>query len=226
MPRAEAIHPFDMRVPAGVPLLASWWWRALIAGITLGLVPLVCVLWGIIDTPMGAWMEARWPTLLLGASAFGSPSAWLMASAAAYLAAAALRQRDRARWAFLFLCCIGAAVVLCLLIDGCAELGHRVLPGVRSDTWSHLAPSVRCATIAAAATTGWLRWRSARRVWIAIVLLVCAAEVARGVVFASDAISGAWLGVLMALLVPWAWWRVHPDTLPGVRPAAGWASSP
>ena len=93
-----------------------------------------------------------------------------MASAAAYLAAAALRQRDRARWAFLFLCCIGAAVVLCLLIDGCAELGHRVLPGVRSDTWSHLAPSVRCATIAAAATTCWLRWRSARRVWIAIVL--------------------------------------------------------
>ena len=64
------------------------------------------------------------------------------------------------------------------------------------------------------------------RALIAIVLLVCAAEVARGVVFASDAISGAWLGVLMALLVPWAWWRVHPDTLPGVRPAAAWVPSP
>jgi len=46
------------------------------------------------------------------------------------------------------------------------------------------------------------------------------------VVFASDAIAGAWLGVLMALLVPWAWWRVHPDTLPGVRPAAAWVPSP
>ncbi|MFM7807115.1 MAG: hypothetical protein ACKPEA_04190, partial [Planctomycetota bacterium] len=73
----------DRALPPGVPLLASWWWRALIVGASIGLLPLVIVLWHAIDVPFGAWMQTRWPGLFAGVGILAAPELWLLGSACA-----------------------------------------------------------------------------------------------------------------------------------------------
>jgi|GEM_PF-3076219 len=215
MSQAEAFHILDMRLPYAVPLLASWWWRALFAGISIGLLPLLVVLWHFTDVPLGEWMRAHWPGLFSSAHVLGAPEAWLLASAAAYLAAAALRERGRARWAFLFLINISAAVIVCLLLDGVAELAQMFFARGASAMWSHLAPSPRCATVAAAAITCWSRWPSTRWMCVTATVLVMASQITLGSFFASDALAGVWIGVLTATVIPWVWWLAHPASMPG-----------
>jgi hypothetical protein len=196
----------DRRVPADVPLLESWWWRALVSGVSIGMSPLLIVLWHFIDVPFGEWMEAHWPGLLSGFSILGAPELWLVGSGAAFLWMAAQRERERGRHAFVLFVTIGAGVLACGFLDVFAEGAVWIVAG-GADAWEHLSPNPRAATIAAAATWAWAAapgWR--RRIAIALPL-VLAAEVAVGVAFLADAVAGAWIGVLGGLLVPWVRWR-------------------
>lgn len=196
----------DRRVPAGTPLLESWWWRAFVAGVSIGLIPVLIVLWHFIDVPFGAWMEAHWPGLLTGFSILGAPEFWLVGSGVAFLWMAAQRERERAQDAFVLFVTIGASVLACGFCDAFAEGAVWIAAG-GADAWEHLSPNPRAATIAAATIWTWTaapRWR--RRVAIALPL-VLAAEVAVGVAFLADALAGAWLGVLVGLVVPWIRWR-------------------
>ena len=210
----------DRRVPAGTPLLESWWWRALAAGVTVGLVPLLIVLWHFIDAPFGAWMETHWPGLLTGFSILGAPEFWLVGSGVSFLWMAAQRERARAEDAFLLFVTVGAAVLACGFCDAFAEGAVWIVAG-GADAWEHLSPNPRAAAITAAAVWSVAaapRWR--RRIAIALPL-VLAAEVALGVAFVADAIAGAWLGALSGLAVPWIRWRGREGWMPRRRWSIG-----
>ena len=214
----------DRRVPAGTPLLESWWWRALAAGVTVGLVPLLIVLWHFIDAPFGAWMEMHWPGLLTGFSILGAPEFWLVGSGVSFLWMAAQRERARAEDAFLLFVTVGAAVLACGFCDAFAEGAVWIVAG-GADAWEHLSPNPRAAAITAAAVWSVAaapRWR--RRIAIALPL-VLAAEVALGVAFVADAIAGAWLGALSGLAVPWIRWRGREGWMPRRRWSIGVSST-
>lgn len=210
----------DPRVPEGVPLLESWWWRALVAGVTVGLVPLLIVLWHFIDVPFGAWMERTWPGPLAGFGIVGAPELWLTGSGIAFLWLAAQRERERAQDAFTLFVTVGVAVLACGFTDAFARGAVRILSG-GEEGWTHLSPNIRSAAIAAAAV--WSRGnapRWSRRVaWM--VPLVLAAEVALGVAFLADAIAGAWFGAISGLAVPWIRWRGRDGWLPRRRWSIG-----
>jgi hypothetical protein len=210
----------DRRVPADVPLLESWWWRALVAGATIGLIPLLIVLWHFIDVPFGEWMEAHWPGLLSGFSILGAPELWLVGSGVAFLWMAAQRERARAQDAFTLFVTVGSAVLACGFCDLFAEGAVWIVAG-GANAWEHLSPNPRAAAVTAASAWGWAatpRWR--RRLTIAVPLVI-AAEVAVGVAFVADAIAGAWMGALAGLVVPWIRWRGRHGWAPRRRWSIG-----
>lgn len=220
----------DPRVPAGVPLLESWWWRALVLGVSIGLVPLLIVLWHFIDAPFGEWMARTWPGLLTGFGIVGAPEFWLTGSGIAFLWLAAQRERERAQDAFTLFVVVGVAVLACGFAYAFARGATRILSD-GEEGWTCLRPDVRSATIAAAAI--WSRsnaphW-SRRLTWM--VPLVLAAEIALGTAFAADAIAGAWIGATCGLVVPWVRWRGRDGWMPrrrwsiGVAPSANGARS-
>jgi len=197
----------DRRVPAGVPLLASWWWRALVAGGSIGMVPLLIVLWHAADVPLGAWMQAHWPRLFAGVGILAAPELWLLGSACAFLWWAARREREAAQGAFALFVAVGAAVLVSGLVHAFAHGMTLLIAGERFDRWSHLSPNTRCAAIAAVAVCAWNGGGGWRRTLTALVALTIAAEVSLGVAFASDAFAGAWIGAMAGLVVPWLRWR-------------------
>lgn len=197
----------ERTLPVGVPPLASWWWRALVAGGSIGLIPLLLVLWHAVDVPFGAWMQAHWPGVLTGIGILAAPEPWLLGSACTFLWWAARRERQAAQGAFAFFVAVGAAVLVCALAHAFAHGATALLAGERFDRWSHLSPDTRCATIAAVAVIAWQHASPWRRMLTMLVALAMAAEIALGVAFASDTLAGAWIGAMTGLLVPWIRWR-------------------
>lgn len=203
----------DRALPDGVPLLASWWWRALVVGGSIGMVPLLLVLWHEIDVPFGAWMQAHWPGLFAGVGILAAPELWLLGSACTFLWWAARRERVAAQGAFALFVAVGAAVLVSGMVHAFGRGVTAIAAGDRFEHWSHLSPNARCAAIAAVAVCSWNDRGAWRRVLAALVALTMAAEVSLGVAFASDALAGAWIGAIAGLIVPWLRWRG----------AAGWA---
>jgi membrane-associated phospholipid phosphatase len=210
----------ERTLPPGVPLLASWWWRALVAGGSIGLVPLLLVLWHAADVPLTAWMDAHWPRMFTGVGILAAPELWLLGSACAFLWRAARRERVTAQAAFALFVAVGAAVLACGLVHAFGRGVTAIVAGERFARWSHLSPDTRCAAIAAAAVLAWNIRGPWRRTLAALVALTVAAEVALGVSYASDAVAGAWIGALAGLAVPWVRWRAASgwavDAAPGV----------
>jgi hypothetical protein len=213
----------DRRLPVGMPLLESWWWRALLAGSGVGLVPLLIVLWHFIDEPFGSWMERCWPGILTGFGILGAPEFWLIGSIGAFLWLSAQRERASAQQAFELFVTTAFALLACGLVDAFAR-GLLILTTIGTTDWSHLIPSTRAATIAAGVSWSWSVLPAWRRRMLALLVLVLAAEVALGVAFASDALAGAWLGFLAGLAVPWIRWRGREGWLPRRRWSIGDAS--
>lgn len=203
----------DRALPPGVPLLASWWWRALVAGASIGLVPLLIVLWHTIDAPFGAWMQAHWPGPLAGVGILAAPEIWLLGSSCTFLWWAARREREAAQGAFALFVAVGAATLVCGVAHAFARGMTAIVAGERFERWSHLSPDARSAAIAAVAVCAWNGQQSWRRPLAALVALTMAAEVSLGVAYASDTLAGAWIGAMTGLVVPWVRWRG----------AAGWA---
>lgn len=224
MTQAPTFHVMDRRLPQGVPLLASWWWRAMAAGVTVGLIPLLAVLWSFIDLPVHRLLDWIWPSWLVGARALGSPMAWLVGGGLIFVTGAALRRRDTARWGFLLAANVLAGLLLAWVSGALIGLIASLDARSASPAWLHLWPDARCAAAAAAAMTLWIRVPSAARLLAAMVALVVLAESAVRTAFLSDALAGAWCGTLASMAVPWAWWSLRPDSYPAITPAV--ASEP
>ncbi|NBX24746.1 MAG: hypothetical protein EBQ99_01625 [Planctomycetes bacterium] len=220
MTQAPAFHVMDRRLPQGVPLLASWWWRAVVAGVTVGLVPLLVVLWAFIDMPAHRLLDWMWPGWLVGARALGSPVAWLAGGGAIFLVSAALRRRDVGRWGFLLAANVASGLALAWVCGAGIGLLASLDARSGSPAWLHLWPDARCAAAAAAAMTLWIRVPSMGRVLLAMVALVVLGESAVRTAFLSDALAGAWCGTLGAMAVPWAWWSLRNESYPAITPAA------
>lgn len=212
----------ERQVPAGVPLLESWWWRALLAGSGVGLVPLLVVLWHFIDVSFGGWMERCWPGILTGFGILGAPELWLIGSLGACLWLAAQRERVQAQRAFDLFVTIASALLTCGVVDAFAR-GILILSGAAD--WSHLIPNARAATISAGVIWAWSILPAWRRRMLIVFVLVLAAEVALRVAYPSDALAGAWIGLLAGLVIPWIRWRGRDGWLPRRRWSIGDASA-
>jgi hypothetical protein len=219
MQEMPPFHVMDRRLPAGIPLLASWWWRILVVGASLGLVPVLAVMWSFIDVPFGRFLGWIWPAWLVRVGDVGSPTLWLAGGAAVYLLAASLRHRAAARWSFLMMASVAAALVVSGVIGGMLWASRALHAAGDAADWNAMWPDARCATIAAAAFTLWVRLRGFQRALLVPVGLVMAAEVAAGSAFLSDAVAGVWIGAVSAALVGWAWWRFLPETWPPLTPS-------
>ncbi len=221
--QAPTFHVMDCRLPQGVPLLASWWWRAVAVGVTVGLVPLLAVLWAFIDVPVHRLLDWMWPRWLVEARVLGSPVAWLAGGGAIFLVGAAMRRRDTARWGFLLAANVTAGLLLTSVCGAVIGLLASLDARSGSPAWLHLWPDARCAAAAAAAVTLWIRVPSMGRVLLAMVALVVLGESSLRTAFLSDALAGAWCGTLGAMAVPWAWWSLRRESYPAITPAAAWA---
>ncbi|MFM1830217.1 MAG: hypothetical protein RLZZ558_557 [Planctomycetota bacterium] len=219
MREMPTFHVMDRRLPVGIPLFASWWWRIMAVGASLGLLPVLAVMWSFIDAPFGRFMEWIWPTWLVRLGDLGSPTLWLAGGASVYLLAASLRHRAAARWSFLMIASVATALVVSGVFGGMLWTGRAWHAAGDAPDWNALWPDARCAAIAAAAFTLWVRLQGFGRVLLALVGLVMAAEVAAGSAFLSDAMAGAWIGAVSAAAVGWAWWRFLPETWPPLTPS-------
>lgn len=198
-------------VPAGTPRLMSWWWRALAAGTSIGLIPLLAVLWHFGDQPIAAWMDALWPHALRWLGSIFSPLGWTLAVALVAIGRMRTRRPEEARAGWHSLACMAAAGMLCGAFHLLGMLVGLAVPAERASSWSHLSPSVPCAVPVALAATLWARRSAARWPVTALAALTLAAEVADGVAWASDALAGAWCGVAAAAALPLVLWMRRRD---------------
>jgi hypothetical protein len=219
MQEMPTFHVMDRRLPVGIPLFASWWWRVMAVGASLGLLPVLAVMWSFIDAPFGRFMGWIWPAWLVRLGDLGSPTLWLVGGASVYLLAASLRHRAAARWSFLLIASVATALVVSGVFGGMLWTGRAWHAAGDAPDWNALWPDARCTAIAAAAFTLWVRLQGFGRVLLALVGLVMAAEVAAGSACLSDAIAGAWIGAVSAAAVGWAWWRFLPETWPPLTPS-------
>ncbi len=204
-------------VPAGTPRLASWWWRALLAGATLGLIPLLAVLWHFGDEPIAAGMDAVWPGALRWLGSIFSPLGWMLAVSLVAAWRISTRRTDEASGGWMSLACMLTAWVACGAFHLMGVMAGWTVPAERAAGWSHLSPSGACAVPVALAATLWARRSSLRWPVTALAALTMAAEVADGVAWASDALAGAWCGVAASAALPLALWMRGRDGA-AVRP--------
>ncbi|MFM7806501.1 MAG: hypothetical protein ACKPEA_01050, partial [Planctomycetota bacterium] len=194
--------------------------RAMAAGVTVGLIPLLAVLWSFVDLPAHRLLDRMWPSWLVGARAFGSSVAWLAGGGLIFLAGSAMRRRDVARWGFLLAANVTAGLLMAWVTGAVIGLAASLDARSVSPAWLHLWPDARCAAASAAAMTLWIRVPSAGRVLAVMVSLVVLGESSLRTAFLSDALAGAWCGTLGAMAVPWAWWTFRTESYPAIRPEA------
>lgn len=212
MPHADEAPLLSREVPSGVPRLASWWWRALLGGGTIGMIPLVAVLWHFGDVPIGALADAAWPGLTRWIGSLLSPLGWVLVVALLGAWCASTRRQREAADAWNAIACMATGWALCGALDLLGLMARLTVPAERAARWSHCAPSAACAVSVALATWAWGHRSSLRWPLTVAAFMVMAADVADGVAFASDAVAGAWIGFAAALLVPWVRWRRAVET--------------
>ncbi len=164
MQEMPTFHVMDRRLPVGIPLFASWWWRVMAVGASLGLLPVLAVMWSFIDAPFGRFMGWIWPAWLVRLGDLGSPTLWLVGGASVYLLAASLRHRAAARWSFLLIASVATALVVSGVFGGMLWTGRAWHAAGDAPDWNALWPDARCAAIAAAAFTLWVRLQGFGRV--------------------------------------------------------------
>lgn len=205
-------------VPEGTPRLVSWWWRALFVGGTIGLVPLLAVLWHFGDEPIGAFLDAIWPHAFRWLGSVFSPLGWMLAVALlAVWRASTQRPTEAAAW-WSALMPMVAAWALCGVFEVLGAIVAWTVPAERAAAWSHLSPSPACGVPVALACALWSAHSAVRWPMTALAALALLAEVADGVAYASDALAGAWCGVAAAAALPLALWLRARDRTGPLRP--------
>ncbi len=202
------------------PLLATPWGRALIAGIFVGMIPLVTVTWVFFDKQfinqfskeeLEQWVFLRSLGLL------GDALPWICLSAVILLIGIFGKRRDIATWA-VFLCisiATGGAVVN--LVKFIFMRARPNWQGAIPEGSSFSFPSGHAATIGAVAIVCVLRWPKLLPLALAGVVLVGLNRIMSQNHHITDVIVGVALGMTSALVVQWCWWKYQPSTFADMR---------
>ena len=197
------------------PLLATPWGRALIAGICVGLIPVVCVAWVFFDTQFAnQFTQKEWEewVFLRSIGLLGDALPWICFCACIFLLGIFGKRRDIATWA-LFLCLsIAASGAVVNLVKFIVMRARPNWYGAIPDGGSFSFPSGHAATIGAVAVVCILRWPKMLPMALVLVVLVALNRVTSQNHHITDVIVGVTFGMISALVVQWCWWKYHPGT--------------
>ena len=197
------------------PLLATPWGRALVAGIGVGLIPVVCVVWFFFDKQFANQFSKeeleQW-VFLRSIGLLGDALPWICLSAAILLIGIFGKRRDIATWAVFLCISIAASGAAANLVKFIFMRARPNWQGVIPEGASFSFPSGHAATIGAVAIVFVLRWPKLLPVALAGVVLVSLNRLMSQNHHITDVIVGVALGMTSALVVQWCWWKYHPGT--------------
>jgi len=206
------------------PLLATPWGRALIAGIFVGMIPLVTVIWVFFDKQFAnQFTQKEWEqwVFLRSLGLLGDALPWICLSAFILLTGIFGKRRDIATWA-VFLClsiAVSGAVVnlVKFIFMRTRPNWHGAIP----DGGSFSFPSGHAATIGAVAVVCVLRWPKSLPLAFVLVALVSLNRIMSQNHHITDVIVGVASGMTSALVVQWCWWKYQPGTFADMRKPVG-----
>ncbi len=206
------------------PLLATSWGRALIAGIFVGMIPLVTVIWFFFDKQFAnQFTQNEWEqwVFLRSLGLLGDALPWICLSAFILLMGIFGKRRDIATWA-VFLClsiAVSGAVVnlVKFIFMRTRPNWHGAIP----EGGSFSFPSGHAATIGAVAVVCVLRWPKSLPLALTLVALVALNRVVSQNHHITDVIVGAVVGMISALVVQWCWWKYQPGTFADMHKPVG-----
>lgn len=202
------------------PLLATSWGRALIAGIFVGMIPLVTVTWVYFDKQfinqfskeeLEQWVFLRSLGLL------GDALPWICLSAVILLIGIFGKRRDIATWAVFLCISIAASGAVVNLVKFIFMRARPNWQGAIPEGSSFSFPSGHAATIGAVAIVCVLRWPKLLPLALAGVVLVGLNRIMSQNHHITDVIVGVALGMTSALVVQWCWWKYQPSTFADMR---------
>jgi membrane-associated phospholipid phosphatase len=197
------------------PLLATPWGRALIAGICVGLLPVVCVVWFFFDKQFyNQFTQKEWEQwVFLGSiGLLGDALPWICLSAFILLMGIFGKRRDIATWAVFLCLSIAVSGAVVNLVKFMVMRTRPNWQGVIPASGSFSFPSGHAATIGAVAVVCVLRWPKLLPVALTLVALVALNRVVSRNHHITDVIVGVTIGMICALVVQWCWWKYQPGT--------------
>ena len=206
------------------PLLATAWGRALISGISVGLIPVVCVVWFFFDKPFAnQFTQKEWEqwVFLRSLGLLGDALPWICLCAYIFLLGIFGKRRDIATWAVFLCISIAVSGAVSNLVKFIFMRARPNWHGAIPEGSSFSFPSGHAATIGAVAVVCVLRWPKLLPVALAGVALVALNRVMSQNHHITDVIVGAALGMISALVVQWCWWKYQPGTFADMRFARG-----
>ena len=214
-PRNESRLKFAGESAHFKPLLATAWGRALIAGILVGFIPVLCVIWFFFDQQFANQFtqeELEQWVFLRSIGLLGDALPWICLSAVILLIGIFGKRRDIATWAVFLCISIVASGVVANLVKfiflRARPNWHDQIP----EGGSFSFPSGHAATIGAVAVVCMLRWPKLLPMALVLVALVALNRVMSQNHHITDVIAGAALGMTCTFVVQWCWWKYHPGT--------------
>ncbi len=197
------------------PLLATAWGRALVAGIYMGLIPIIAVIWVFFDTQFAnQFTQKEWEqwVFLRSLGLLGDALPWICLSVGVFLLGILIKRRNIATWA-VFLCI--SIAVSGLVVNVIKFIFMRTRPNwysVIPDGGSFSFPSGHSATIGAVAVVCMLRWPKLSPVALTCIALVGLNRIMSQNHHITDVIAGVAFGMTSTLVVQWYWWKYQPNT--------------
>ena len=202
------------------PLLAMPWGRALIAGIFVGMIPLVTVIWFFFDKQFANQFSKeeleQW-VFLRSLGLLGDALPWICLSAAILLIGIFGKRRDIATWAVFLCISIAASGVAANLVKFIFMRARPNWQGAIPEGSSFSFPSGHAATIGAVAAICILRFPKMLPIAGLLVVLVGLNRIMSQNHHITDVIVGIGLGMTSALVVQWCWWKYQPSTFADMR---------
>ncbi|MEI6274194.1 MAG: phosphatase PAP2 family protein [Phycisphaerae bacterium] len=206
------------------PLLATPWGRALIAGIFVGMIPLVTVIWVFFDKQFAnQFTQKEWEqwVFLRSLGLLGDALPWICLSAFILLMGIFGKRRDIATWAVFLCLSIAASGAVVNLVKFMVMRTRPNWHGAIPDGGSFSFPSGHAATIGAVAVVCVLRWPKSLPLALTLVALVALNRVVSQIHHITDVIVGAVVGMISALVVQWCWWKYQPGTFADMHKPVG-----
>jgi len=202
------------------PLLATPWGRALIAGIFVGMIPLVTVIWFFFDKQFANQFSKeeleQW-VFLRSIGLLGDALPWICLSAAILLIGIFGKRRDIATWAVFLCISIAASGAVANLVKFIFMRARPNWQGMIPEGSSFSFPSGHAATIGAVAAVSILRFPKMLPISGFLVVLVGLNRIMSQNHHITDVIVGVALGMTSALVVQWCWWKYQPSTFADMR---------
>ncbi|MCE9619484.1 MAG: phosphatase PAP2 family protein [Planctomycetes bacterium] len=207
--------------PAGYrPLLATAWGRVLAAGVVVGLIPVVMVVWLAFDPQFASKSnEETFKSFFFfrELGMLGDALPWILLSAVLWLIGFFGKRRDIASWAVFLILSIAASGIVVNLVKFIFLRTRPNWQGVVPEGGSFSFPSGHSVTVGAIAMVCVLRWPKLAPAAAALVVMVCVNRIVSLNHYPTDVIVGLILGLISTLAIEWCWWRYQPHTFAGLR---------